>query len=210
MLTVVSAGSMAQNMSADELFMKDAKRRRTRLRTEWNLFAGPSFTGYSASGGNIACDPKVGYHIGIDMGILFGKHCGVLPELMFSHSAVNISGKAGGVAEVKLNSLDFPLMFEWRFLNGRIRLHAGPSFTLMNKCSYLYDDRTMNGFRMRPTVTYVAGARGFIGQRISIGVRFNGQFNRTEQIMGMESSDPDYEIYRLGMYTVSASIGYKF
>lgn len=203
-------GIHAQTMTAEELYPEDAHRRRTRLRTEWNLYAGATYAGWSSDREAMSFDPKVGYHVGFDMGLLFGHRCALVPELRFTHTAVNITGTAGYVARIKSNGIDFPLMFEYRILRGRLRFQAGPSFTLLdsNNCSYRGDE--MNGLRLRPTVTYVVGMRGIIGRRVSVGARFNGQFNRTEQVMGWRAGDSDHETYRLGSYRLSVSIGYRF
>lgn len=210
LLTAAGHGLRAQTMSADDLFHDEGRRRRMRLRTEWMLFAGATMAEWRADSGTVTFDPKVGWHIGFDMGLLFSRRCAVVPELRFTHTAVGITGRAGGVARVKSNVFEFPLTFEYRILRGRLRFHAGPSFTLMDRCGCTYAGEATDGLRVRPTVTWVAGVRGIIGRRVMLGVRFNGQFNRTEQIMGRNFDDADYESYRLGGWRLSVSAGYRF
>lgn len=210
LLTAAGPGAYAQTMTADELFPEDARRRRTRLRTEWNLYAGATFADWSSDVAAMKFDPKVGYHVGFDMALLFSHRIALVPELRFTHTSVNITGTAGYVARVKSNGIDFPLMFEYRILRGRLRFQAGPSFTLMDSNSYSYRGDDMEGLRLRPTVTYVLGVRGVLGRRVSVGARFNGQFNRTEQVIGRHAGDVDYESYRLGSYRLSVSVGYRF
>ena len=210
LLIAAGEGLRAQTMTADELFPEDARRRRTRLKTEWNLYAGATYADWSSDRGSMSFDPKVGYHAGFDMALLFSRRCALVPELRFTHTAVNITGTAGYIARIKSNGIDFPLMFEYRILRGRLRFQAGPSFTLMDSNTYSYRGDDMEGLRLRPTVTYVIGVRGVIGRRVSVGARFNGQFNRTEQIIGWNAGDSDYETYRLGSYRLSVSLGYRF
>lgn len=206
----------AQTMTADELFPDDAGRRRLRLRTEWNVMAGATFAGWSADRSDISFDPKTGFHIGFDMGLLLGRRCAIVPELRFTHTSVGITGAAGYVQRVKNNALEMPLMFEYRILHGRLRFHAGPSFTLMdrNNASYRTGDTLDltqgDGMRLRPTVTYVAGVRGLLGRRVSVGVRFNGQFNGTEQFIGISEDGPSTQNYRLNGWRLSVSAGYRF
>ncbi|MCH5335257.1 MAG: PorT family protein [Alistipes sp.] len=209
LLLACSATAEAQKMTDAELYHSD-NRRRSRLRTEWSASAGVSFADYTADGSQISISPKTGYHAGFSLGLLFGKRMALIPELRFTHSAFSMTGRAGGKASIKTNSIDFPLLFEYRILAGRLRFSAGPSFTLMNKGRYTYGSHTEDGMRFRPTVTYAVGATGVIGRHLMIGVRFNGQFNRTEQIMGFSRDDADYESFRLGSRTISAGIGYKF
>lgn len=215
-LLVASAGGLrAQTMTAAELYADDAGgRRRMKLRTEWNVMAGATLSGWTSDTPTISFDPKVGYHIGFDIGLLLDRHCAVVPELRFTHTAVNITGAAGYVLRVRSNGLDMPVMFEYRILRGRLRFHAGPSFTLMDRSNTAYrndDTPDLTGnMRMRPTVTYVVGVRGIIGRRVSVGVRFNGQFNRTEQFIGLNVDDSDFQTYRMGGWRLSVSAGYRF
>ena len=214
-MAAVGAGELrAQTMTAGELFPEDAGRRRMRLRTEWNVMAGATLSGWSADDDAISFDPKAGYHIAFDMGLLLSRRSAVIPELRFTHTAVNITGAAGYVQRVRSNGLELPLMFEYRILRGRLRFHAGPSFTLLDRSSTASrSEDTLDltdGVRMRPTVTYVVGMRGVIGRRVSLGVRFNGQFNRTEQYTGPGEGDSAGQTYRLGGWRLSVSAGYRF
>lgn len=181
-----------------------------RLRMEWSVFAGATLTGLTADSESISFDPKVGWHAGFDMGLLLSRRCAVVPELIFTHTAVDIKGRTDNVMSVKSNGLELPLLFEYRILRGRLRFYAGPSFTLMDRNDCSYGGESMDGFRFRPIVTYVVGVRGVIGRRVTVGARFNGRFNRTEQIMGYNIDDPDYETYRMGGRRVSISVGYRF
>ena len=210
LLTAAADDLRAQTMSAEELYHDDTRRRRLHLKTEWSLYAGATYADWSSDVAAMKFDPKVGYHVGFDMALLFSRRCALVPELRFTHTAVNITGTAGYVARVKSNGIDFPLMFEYRILRGRLRFQAGPSFTLLDSNRYSYRGDDMEGLRLRPTVTYVVGVRGIIGRRVSVGARFNGQFNRTEQVMGWHAGDDDYETYRLGSYRLSVSVGYRF
>ena len=217
LLAAAAAGELhAQTLTSDELFPDDGGRRRMRLRMEWNVMAGATFAGWSADCEDISFDPKAGFHAGFDMGLLFGRRCAVVPELRFTHTSVNITGRAGYVQRVKSNGLEMPIMFEYRILRGRLRFHAGPSFTLLdrNRASGRNDDAfdltQGDGLRLRPTVTYVVGVRGLIGRRVSLGVRFNGQFNRTEQFIGLNPDDHDAQAYRLGGWRLAVSAGYRF
>ena len=217
LLVAAAAGELrAQTMTAGELFPDDGGRRRMRLRTEWNLMAGATLTGWRADNPSISFDPKAGYHIGFDMGLLLNRRCAVVPELRFTHTSVNITGEAGYVHRVKSNGLEMPFMFEYRILRGRLRFAAGPSFTLLernNAASRTDDTHDLaqgDGMRLRPTVTYVVGVRGIIGRRVSVGVRFNGQFNRTEQFVGISTDAPSARPYRLGGWRLAVSAGYRF
>ena len=214
LLTAAALPLRAQTMSAAELFPEDAGRRRMRLRTEWSVMGGATIAGWSADVSSISFDSKAGYHAGFDIALLLDRRCAVVPELRFTHTAVNIAGAAGYVQRVRNNALEMPLMFEYRILRGRLRFHAGPSFTLMDRSSTAYrNDDTLDltgTVRVRPTVTYVVGVRGVIGRRVTLGVRFNGQFNRTEQFIGLNADDSDFQTYRMGGWRLSLSAGYRF
>ncbi|MDE6858484.1 MAG: outer membrane beta-barrel protein [Alistipes sp.] len=205
---VVSAAAQQQQ---DEIFRpNDGRRRRSRLSMEWNVQAGATLSEYSAHGTTAEIAPKAGYHFSMAIGMLFHPNFAVVPELRFSHAAFDMTGRAGGSSSVKGNTLDFPIRFEGRILRGRLRFYAGPAFTLMDKYRFSYGGSTEEGMRIRPTVTYVAGIAGVPVRRMTVDVRFNGQFNRTEQIYGWRAADPDYAEYRLGIHGFSVSIGYLF
>ena len=216
LLTAAGECVHAQNLSAGELFPDDAGRRRMRLRTEWNVMAGATVAGWSADSDAVSFDSRAGYHIGFDMGLLLSRRCAIVPELRFTHTSVSVTGAAGYVQRVRNNGLEMPLTFEYRILRGRLRFHAGPSFTLMDRNSAAYrngdtlDLTQGDGMRLRPTVTWVAGVRGLIGRRVSLGARFNGQFSRTEQFIGLNVDDPDFQTYRMGGWRLSVSVGYRF
>lgn len=205
------AGIVSAAAQEDEIFRPDdGRRRRGRLRTEWNIHAGVTLSEYSAHGTAADISPKAGYHAGFGIGLLLHPNFAVVPELRFSHAAFDMTGRAGGSTAVKGNTLDFPLRFEGRILRGRLRFYAGPAFTLMDKYRFSYGGNTEEGMRIRPTVTYVAGIAGVPVRRMTVDVRFNGQFNRTEQIYGWRAADPDYAEYRLGILSFSVGIGYLF
>lgn len=208
---VMIAWALSAAAQEDEIFRPDdGRRRRGRLRTEWNVHAGVTLSEYSAHGTAAGISPKAGYHAGFDIGLLLHPNFAVVPELRFSHAAFDMTGRAGGRTSVKGSTLDFPLRFEGRMLRGRLRLYAGPAFTLMDRYSFSYGGNTEEGMRIRPTVTFVAGITGVPVRRMTVDVRFNGQFNRTEQIYGWRAADPDYAEYRLGIRGFSVGIGYMF
>ena len=216
LLTAAGECARAQSLTAGELFPDDAGRRPVRLRTEWNVMAGATLAGWSADSSGISFDPHAGFHIGFDMGLLLSRRSAIVPELRFTRTSVGITGTAGCVQRVRNNALEMPLMYEFRILRGRLRFHAGPSFTLMERNSAsvrtgdTLDLTQGDGMRLRPTVTYVAGVRGLLGRRVSVGVRFNGQFNGTEQFLGISEDGPSAQSYRLNGWRLSLSVGYRF
>lgn len=210
-LLLLLSGVLSAAAQEEGIFHPDGScRRRGRLRTEWNVFAGATLSQYSAHGMSADMSPKAGYHAGFGIGLLLHTNFAVVPELRFSHAAFGMTGRAGGRTSVKGNTLDFPLRFEGRVLHGRLRLYAGPAFTLLDKHRFSYGGQSEEGMHIRPTVTYVAGITGVPVRRMTVDVRFNGQFNRTEQIYGWRAADPDYAEYGLGIHGFSVGIGYLF
>jgi len=201
----------AQEDAGDEIFhRREDRRRRSAIRMEWNVFLGISAAGYSAAGADISFDPKVGFQAGFDIGLVFHKNFALVPELRYTRASFDMTGRAGGETSVAGNTIDFPLLAEGRMLRGRLRIYAGPVFTLMDKCRFSYGGASENGMRIRPTVAYAAGIRCVPLRRMTLGVRYDGQFNRTGQIFGWRASDADYAVYDLGAHAFSVTIGYLF
>ncbi len=207
------SGVVAQSTEGggDEIFHegRGGGGKHTSIKLDWGVSAGASFASYDIKGADIDVTPKVGYHAGFEIGVCFNRYFALVPELRYMYNKYDMKGPAGGVAKVKTNNLDLPVRLEGRLLRGILRLYVGPSFTLMNKCDMTFKGETSDGLRVRPTITYVAGATCVLFNKLSLGVRYNGQFNTTHQVLD-EKGQPDYAEYRLKTRCVSVSVGYMF
>lgn len=203
-------GVMAQTTSDDIFHEKQSGGgKRTSVKMDWGVSAGASFANYDIKGADIEVTPKIGYHAAFEMGVCFNRYFALVPELRYMYNKYNMEGPAGNVAKVKTSNLDLPLRLEGRLFRGILRLYVGPSFTLMNKCKMSMNGEESDGMRIRPTVTYVAGATCVLFNKLSLGVRYNGQFNTTHQEWDEQGNAKTVE-YRIKTNCVSVSVGYLF
>lgn len=211
LLTLFAIGGVMAQTAEDDIFHenKGGSGKRPSIKMDWGVSAGASFAGYDIKGADIEVTPKVGYHAAFEIGVCFNRYFALVPELRYMYNKYDMQGPAGNVAKVKTNNLDLPIRLEGRLCRGILRLYVGPSFTLMNKCQMAFKGEQTDGLRVRPTITYVAGATCVLFNKLSLGVRYNGQFNTTHQEWDEQGNAQTVE-YRIKTNCVSVSVGYLF
>ncbi len=149
---------------------------------------------------------KTGYHAGlwsrIDLGSIF-----VQPEILYNWNSYDMdvwndpTSRYSG--KIKVQTLEVPALVGVSLLF--LRLNAGPVFNVMNKTSRS-GDLIESADVLKPSVSYAAGF-GFDIMKLSLDVRYNGDFERTKQTVeiGGESyaSKTNFRGWTVGL-------GYRF
>ena len=70
-----------------------------------------------------------GWYAGLQSEFTWGM-LGIRPELVYSHNKFDVKGPVGIDGNVKMNTIDLPVLLQLRFLNF-LAIQVGPSFNLM-------------------------------------------------------------------------------
>ncbi len=173
---------------------------RPRTSVEWGFIAGVNIPDFDSS--DVA---TVKNKLGWQAGIVTAFNLGIVaiePQILYVRNALNIKPANGGGKKLRLksNSVDVPLLVSLRALRP-FRFYAGPVFTVMNDCKSKSGGDLLEYSRVRPTMSYTAGAALKIPTtNMLVDFRFNGRFRKKEL--------PDNIDIR--SYNFALSFGYVF
>ncbi|MFZ9660420.1 MAG: porin family protein [Chitinophagaceae bacterium] len=115
---------------------------------------------------------KYGYHLGGFAELMFSKHLGVQPELLFNQTALQTAQNfsqiySGGVdlANVKLNGLAIPVLLNWK-PNKFIVLQAGPQFSILRSKEQTLIQNVANSFKSNDVSILYGAQLNLLGFRI--------------------------------------------
>ena len=135
----------------------------------------------------------------------------IQPEILFNMHRYDLESNADGgnisQAEVKLNTVDVPIMLGLRLL--MLRFQAGPVFNLMTETK-VKNNRGESYFVDidRPSVSFAAGV-GVDIWKFNIDARYNGNFSKVRQDIQIGQDGDNYN-YRSKFNNWTSSLGYMF
>lgn len=135
----------------------------------------------------------------------------IQPEILFNMHRYDLESNADGgnisQAEVKLNTVDVPIMLGLRLL--MLRFQAGPVFNLMTETK-VKNNRGESYFVDidRPSVSFAAGV-GVDIWKFNIDARYNGNFSKVRQDIQIGQDGDNYN-YRSKFNNWTFSLGYMF
>ena len=170
---------------------------------EWGAIAGINVPDYSTSDDFASVKNKLGWQAGIVTAVKFGV-VAVEPQILYVRQGLRIRTEEGGELNLRSNSIDVPVLASLRFLK-LFRVYAGPVFTVMNDCKPKSGNSEFDFGRIRPTVSYTAGA-GVLLRHILLDLRYNGEFRSKHHVVLPDGN----QLNRLRSYNVALSVGYIF
>ena len=170
---------------------------------EWGAVAGINIPEYSTSADFASVKNKLGWQAGIVTAVKFGS-VAVEPQILYVRQGLRIRTEEGGELNLRSNSIDVPVLASLRFLK-LFRVYAGPVFTVLNDCKPKSGGSDFDFGRIRPTVSYTAGA-GVLLRHILLDLRYNGEFRSKHNVVLPDGSRID----KLRSYNVAFSVGYIF
>ena len=186
---------------------------RVRIGTEWGVAAGISYPWMKfdipEEHPGLGIDPRLGFSAGVHIAVKFGNHLALQPELIYNYTPIRITD-GNFKARVKSQTLQVPVLFSARL--SILRLHLGPVITLTDNPSYKDNDgeKVMFG-RVYPTLSYTVGVGVCLLRRLLIDLRYNGRFNRTENCISYNHSDPSQTYYvNTSTQNLQLKIGFLF
>ncbi len=149
---------------------------------------------------------QIGYHVGIMMGFDF-SFIDIVPELIYVNNKLKFNetsifkGK-----EFVSQSIEVPILASIRLLKF-LDLKAGPSFSIYNEATMkMVSGDEVDLGRVKSSTGYVVGVGTSIS-RLMLDVRYNGQFNSTKTMWGIDNIPASREVE---VSSFSVTVGYRF
>lgn len=142
----------------------DAQSDGPRVRTEWGIGVGASYTMLEHTSPITELKPRFGLGGHLHMGLLFGNNFALEAEIHYSGgSVVATLPKIDVQHKIKTTTVDFPVMMSLRMLDSIIQLDAGLLFTVMSRAEYTHEGELMFFGPLYPTFNLTGG----VGFRLS-------------------------------------------
>lgn len=177
----------------------------------FGVLAGSTSTFYDAKNyDSDAIENTTGFHLGASAAITL-PFLSVTPEFIYTNSRFNIVDREilNTTSDITVNAIDIPVVVGLS-LFGPIKVEFGPNFSVYNKAkgtfySDLYDDYDFG--RTQAKVGYIVGLKGTFLKKFSVGVRFNGQFDRHTATPDIHGTPYEFD---LDYKALSFTAGFKF
>lgn len=180
------------------------QRRKPRVRVEWGVLGGLSFSNYTPNMDIEQIENKLGWQAGISMALNFGA-IAVEPQIFYARQGFRVQPEGGKVLNLKSGSIDVPILASLRMLHP-VRIFVGPVITLMNDCKQKSGGDLLDFGRIRPTLSYTAGVGVVARRHLLIELRYNGQFRAKHDVLLPDGSS----LEKLRSYSFSFNFGYLF
>ena len=142
----------------------DAQDDGPRVRTEWGIGVGASYTMVEHNSAIVDVKPRFGLGGHLHMGLLFGNNFALEAEIHYHGGSIMAAlPKANIQHKIKTTTVDFPVMMSLRMLDSIIQLDAGVLFTVMSRAEYTHESELMYYGSVYPTFNLTAG----VGFRLS-------------------------------------------
>jgi hypothetical protein len=115
--------------------------------------------------------PRFGIAGHFDMAVRIGRNFAIETEICYEGGSVNASA-LGLNRKVRTHTMDIPVLLSARLVSNRIRISAGPLFTVMSRAEYTLNSETMFFGSLYPTWNLAAGVGVGIGRHLVIEARY--------------------------------------
>lgn len=166
-----------------------------KVRMEWGFGAGASYTGLQHISTNVVeLNPRMGLGVHFDMAVRFGKNFAIETEICYEGASIKAATPMTN-HKVKTTTIDIPLLLSLRLVNSRVRISAGPLFTVMSRAEYTEGGELMFFGPAYPTWNVAAGIGVGITRNFILEARYiYGLKDSINQFGGVEFSTRAYRI----------------
>lgn len=166
-----------------------------KIRMEWGVGIGGAYTGIrSISTSDVKLKPRFGFQGHLDMAVRFGRNFALETEIAYEGGSVDAATEQVE-HRVRTRTIDIPVLLSLRFANNRIRLSAGPVFTVMSRTEYTHEGEVMFYGPMQPTWNIAGGIGIGVGRHFIIEARYiHALVDTVNQFQGVEFSTRPYKI----------------
>ena len=160
--------AVAQEMDYSYYPAQDAPR----VYVEWGVGIGATYTSMqSISTEDVGISPRLGLAGHLDMALCVGRHFAIESEIAYEGASIMAKSKSME-HRVKTRTVDVPVLLSLRLFNKRLRVSAGPLFTVMSKAEYTDNDEVMFYGPVHPTWNIAAGVGVGITRHFIIEARY--------------------------------------
>lgn len=171
------------------------ERETPKVHMEWGVGVGGSYTGLrSISTEDVKLNPRIGFNGHFDMAVCFGRNFAIETEICYEGASIK-AASARDSHKVRTTTVDIPVLLSLRMANSRIRINAGPVFTVMSKAEYTNDGETMFFGPVYPTWNIAAGVGIGLGRHFIIEARYiHALKDGVNQFDGVEFNTRTYRV----------------
>lgn len=172
---------------------------RRNITTEWGVGIGAVYTGISSiSTTDVKLSPRYGLQGHFDMAVCFGRNFAIEAEIIYEGGSIDAKWE-DLERRIKTRNVDIPVLLSLRFLNNRIRLSAGPLFSVKSSGEYSIEGQTYYYGPVSPTWNLAAGVGVRLTRHLIIEARYVhplmdtvNQFGGTMQSGNEDSTGKDF------------------
>ncbi len=190
---LMASGTEATAQSSEYSFYSHEETPKVRM--EWGVGVGATYTGVkSISTDIVSLKPRLGLAGHFDMALRIGRNFAVETEIHYEGGSISVATPKVE-HRVKTRTMDIPVLLSLRMANNRIRLSAGPLFTVMSRAEYTQDGEIKFFGPTNPTWNVAAGVGIGITRHLLIEARYVHPLKSSiNQFDGIEFNTRSYRV----------------
>lgn len=170
-IAVAVIAGAGEECSAQSVGLNDGKAER-KVRTEMGIGIRGVYTGVqSMSSESVALRPRIGFGANFDFAVLFGRHFAIEAEVGYGGGSIDVANDKLQ-RRVRTRTVDIPVLLSARLADQRVRISAGPMFTVLSSAEYTVDGEKRLFGPTHPTVNIAAGVGVRVGRYFVIEARY--------------------------------------
>lgn len=190
---LMASGTEATAQSSEYSFYSHEETPKVRM--EWGVGVGATYTGVkSISIDIVSLKPRLGLAGHFDIALRIGRNFAVETEIHYEGGSISVATPKVE-HRVRTRTMDIPVLLSLRMANNRIRLSAGPLFTVMSRAEYTQDGEIKFFGPTNPTWNVAAGVGIGLTRHLLIEARYVHPLKSSiNQFDGIEFNTRSYRV----------------
>ncbi len=190
---LMASGTEATAQSSEYSFYSHEETPKVRM--EWGVGVGATYTGISSVSTDIvSLKPRLGLAGHFDMALRIGRNFAVETEIHYEGGSISVATPKVE-HKVRTRTMDIPVLLSLRMANNRIRLSAGPLFTVMSRAEYTQDGEIKFFGPTNPTWNVAAGVGIGLTRHLVLEARYVHPLKSSiNQFDGIEFNTRSYRV----------------
>ena len=204
---VAGAGeALAQSYDLEGYTIQSQRRR---IYTEWGIGIAGVYTGmYELSTTDVRISPRFGFQGHVEMSVCFGRNFAIETEISYEGGTMDVATE-DIEHRIRTRTLDIPVLLSLRMAGGRIRLSAGPQFTVLSKGEYTEGGDVRLYGPVSPTWNVAAALGIGLSRNFILEARYIHSLDGTYNQFGGKESTPGIE-FESRPYRITAGLTLLF